>query len=233
MPSPYRILTFDVVGTLVDFERGILDCLHAQLPDAGISDGELLEAFARAEDVQQKARPDMPFAEMLDPVYRRMADDLRLPVTDEKAAALRASIPSWPTFPDSIEALSRLGANHRLVAMTNAGRWAAQQFATTLGDPFDDIVTVEDVGVNKPDPQFFAYCRGRQSVDGYVLSDYLHVAQSQYHDIGVAQALGFKTAWIERRGGDDSYGATPEPEHVATPDYHFATLAALADELDH
>ena len=104
--------------------------------------------------------------------------------------------------------------------------------ASTLGDPFDDVVTVEDVGVNKPDPHVFTFCRGRQSASGYVLSDFLHVAQSQYHDIGVAQDLGFKTAWIERRAVNASYGGTPAPKRVATPDYHFTTLAALADELE-
>ena len=234
MPSRYRILTFDVVGTLIDFERGILDCLHTQLAGVGhhVSDPQLLEAYARAEDVQQRLTPDMPFSEMLDPAYRRLAAELDLPVTDEIASSLRASIPTWPAFPDSVRALRRLGATHRLVALTNAGRWASRRMAETLGDPFDDIVTVEDVGVNKPDPQVFAYCRGRQSVHGYVLGDYLHVAQSQYHDIGVAQDLGFRTAWIERRAGDDSYGGTPEPVRVATPDHHHTTLAALAGELE-
>lgn len=234
MASPYRLLTFDVVGTLIDFEQGMLDCLHSLLEGVphGVSDQELLEAYARAEDVQQQLTPNMPFSEMLEPAYRKMAAELHLPITDEMATALRDSIPGWPAFPDSVAALERLGANHRLVALTNAGRWAAGHMARTLGDPFDDIVTVEDVGVNKPSPQVFAFCRGRQSVYGYVLSDFLHVAQSQYHDIGVAQDLGFKTAWIERRAGTASYGGTPEPKRVATPDYHFTTVAALADELD-
>ena len=141
----------------------------------------------------------------------RTAEELNLPCTDEIAASLRASIPSWPAFSDSIEALKRLGAHRRLVGLTNGGRWAAQQMAATLGEPFDDIVTVEDVGVNKPDPQVFAYCLGRQSVHGYQLADYLHVAQSQYHDIGVATKLGYKTAWIERRAGKPSFGGTPVP----------------------
>ncbi|WP_435771518.1 HAD-IA family hydrolase [Nocardioides sp. SYSU DS0651] len=234
MSSPYRILTFDVVGTLIDFERGILDCLHAQWRGVlgAVSDQELLEAYARAEDVQQRLTPEMPFSEMLEPASRRLAAELGLSITDEMAMALRASIPDWPAFPDSVAALERLGATHRLVALTNAGRWASRHMATTLGDPFDDIVTVEDVGLNKPDPQVFAFCRGRQSVSGYVLRDFLHVAQSQYHDIGVAQRLGLRTAWIERRAGSGSYGGTPTPERVATPDHHCRTLAELADELD-
>ena len=207
MASPYRILTFDVVGTLIDFEQGILDCLHSQLKRVPVSvdDQALLEAYARAEDVQQQLTPDMAFSEMLEPVYRRLAAELDLPITDEIATSLRASIPDWPAFPDSVAALERLGASHRLVALTNAGRWAARHMARTLGDPFDDIVTVEDVGVNKPDPQVFAFCLGRQSVSGYVRGDFLHVAQSQYHDIGVAQDLGFMTGWIERRAGTSYY----------------------------
>lgn len=234
MSSRYSILTFDVVGTLIDFERGILDCLHQQpgIARLGLADQELLESFARAEDVQQQLTPDLPFSEMLAPVYRRMADDLSLPGGGRVANSLRASIPAWPAFPDAVDALARLARDRRLVALTNAGRWATHEMAATLGDPFDDVVTVEDVGVNKPDPQVFAFCRGRQSVHGYELADYLHVAQSQYHDIGVAQRLGFKTAWIERRAGDSSYGATPRPASVATPAYHCATLAELADQLD-
>jgi putative hydrolase of the HAD superfamily len=235
MASPYRILTFDVVGTLIDFERGVLDCLHQQLDDATLrqhDDAELLLAFARAEAVQQELTPDSPFSEMLAPIYHRMAEELGLPDNDEIAGSLRASIPDWPAFDDSVAALKRLKVEHRLVAVTNAGRWAARHMAATLGDPFDDIVTVEDVGANKPSPQVFAYCRGRQSVHGYELADYLHVAQSQYHDIGVAHELGYQTAWIERRAGSGSYGATPTPTHVTTPDRHFTTLAALADDLD-
>ncbi|GAA4283651.1 HAD family hydrolase [Brevibacterium daeguense] len=235
MTSPYRILTFDVVGTLIDFEQGILDCLHAQLgteADHGIDDLRLLEAYARAEDVQQQLTPDMPFSEMLAPAYLRMADELGLPASEAVAGSLRAAIPDWPAFPDSVEALQRLGADHRLIALTNAGRWAARELAATLGEPFDDIVTVEDVGVNKPDPQVFAFCRGRQSVHGYELADFLHVAQSQYHDIGVAKRLGYRTAWVERRAGENSFGATPRPESVTAPDYHVTTLAELADLIE-
>ena len=62
----------------------------------GTNDQELLEAYARAEDIQQQLTPDMPFSEMLEPAYRRMADELDLPNTDEIATSLRASIPKWP-----------------------------------------------------------------------------------------------------------------------------------------
>jgi len=80
----------------------------------------------------------------------------------------------------------------------------------------------------KPDPVFFGFTRGRFSRDGYVLEDILHVAQSQYHDIGVAKQLGYSARWIERRKGLKGSGGTLEAKHTK-PDYHFATLAELAD----
>lgn len=229
----YRILTFDVVGTLIDFEAGILGYIAplARARGLELSDQAILQAFGQAEDETQARTPQLPFTQMLAPIYRSMARSIGLPDGSGEAEGLRDSIAHWPAFADSVAALARLGRTHRLVALTNADNWALGYMAQTLGDPFHDTITAEDVGVNKPDPQVFAYCRGRQSPHGFALGDYLHVAQSQYHDIGVARRLGYKVCWIERRRGQAGFGATPEPDTITVPDYHFATLAELADLL--
>jgi putative hydrolase of the HAD superfamily len=222
-----RILTFDVVGTLIDFETGILNSLRSVAGAGGVQDAEILESFARAEHIQAGLTPQMPFTQMLAPIYRRMADELGFAASEREADALRESIPQWPAFPDAPEALQVLGQHFRLVALTNADTWATEAMSATLGSPFDDAVCAEDVGVNKPDPRMFAYCQGRQSVHGYRRDSYLHVAQSQYHDIGVAHALGLRTCWIERRQGASGFGATPAPAAITTPDLHFTTLDEL------
>ena len=225
----YRWLSFDVVGTLIDFEAGIVDCVQGIAATAGVevSDQRVLECFAAAEDEQQQLTPQLPFTQMLDPVYHRMAAQLKLPTGLEARAALRASIPNWPAFPDAVDALAELGGRYRMVALTNADNWALAHMATTLGNPFHDTVTAEDVGLNKPDPQVFAYCAGRQSAHGYTRDDWLHVAQSQYHDIATAKRLGVTTCWIERRQGKVGFGATPSPAEVVEPDYHYSSLAGL------
>lgn len=226
------VLTFDVVGTCIDFESGISDAVATLARDSGrpIHDrGAVLEAFGRAEDRQQHRNPNMPFTQMLEPIYQDMAHELGLPKEGDCANALRASVPSWPAFPDAVDALLRLGTRFRLVALTNSDRWGLEQMAATLQHPFHDGVTAEDVGVNKPNPRVFDYCRGRQSAHGYVLADFMHVAQSQYHDIGVAKSLGYEVCWIERRKGDSGWGATPAPPEVTTPDHHLLSLGELAD----
>lgn len=161
-----------------------------------------------------------------------MAAELGLPTDDASRDGFRLSIPQWPAFPDSIEALARLAKHYRLVAMTNSDNWAFACFAETLGQPFHDKVTAEDVESCKPDPLFFGFARGHQFSHGLRLADYLHVAQSQYHDIGVAQSLGYRTCWIQRRMGREGFGASPQPKTVTVPDYHYSALVELADAAD-
>jgi putative hydrolase of the HAD superfamily len=230
----HKILTFDVVGTLIDFETGIVDYIRRIAERAGVcanDEGILLE-FAKAEAAEHERTPGLPFTNMLAPSYRTMAAKLGLPTGEAESEGLRLSIPRWPAFPDSIEAMKRLRQRFRLVAITNSDNWALGHFARTLEEPFDYKVTAEDVGTCKPDPQVFAYMRDRQSHLGFRTEDFLHVAQSQFHDIGVAKQLGYQVCWIERRRGKEGFGGSPAPMKVTSPDYHFSTLAELADAVD-
>src|SRR4051794_11931173 len=44
----FKVLTFDVVGTLIDFERGMLDYLRAVAPETAVSDDDFLTAYRKA-----------------------------------------------------------------------------------------------------------------------------------------------------------------------------------------
>ena len=66
---------------------------------------------------------------------------------------------------------------------------------------------------------------------GFKQANNLHVAQSQYHDIGISKQLGITTCWIERRHAQKGSGGTIESRHTK-PDYHFHTLAELADAVE-
>ncbi|MCW6512681.1 HAD-IA family hydrolase [Lichenifustis flavocetrariae] len=225
----FKLLTFDVVGTLIDFEKGVMDYLRRA---SGKTPAELSDAAIYKVYLVGRERNYLRSSQVFRDVYRHIAAELGFPNDDAHAEGFQTAVLQWPAFPDSAEALRRLRRHYRLVAMTNADRVALSCYAHTLGDPFDDTVCFDDTGVAKPDPTFFAYNRGRQSAFGYKHRDNLHVAQSQHHDIGIARQLGYKTCWIERRQGQEGWGGTPEPKVVTKPDYHFATLAQLADAVD-
>jgi putative hydrolase of the HAD superfamily len=227
--TDFKVLTFDVVGTLIDFERGVLASVRRLGGAAArdLTDDQIFEPYMRG----RAAFPGRSSHEMAS-VYLSLAKELGLPDDAHSAAAFQRDVLDWPAFPDSVAALKRLRKHFRLVAMTNADRVALSAYSHTLGDPFDDTVCCDETGVAKPDPQFFAYNRGRQAAFGYKFGEILHTAQSQYHDIGIATKLGYATCWIERRQGMKGFGATPAPEVVATPTFTFPTLAALADAVD-
>jgi putative hydrolase of the HAD superfamily len=223
----FSTLTFDVVGTLIDFETGILDWFKPTLGLHGVSktDEEILSTFAALENGYQRETPEKPFTEMLPLIYRDMASGWDIGPLEEDAESFRDSIRSWPPFPDTVEALEDLGLRYRLVAVTNADAWALEHMSANMGDPFQERVTCDEVGVNKPSPRVFEYVLDKLAPAGVEKKDILHTAQSQYHDIVPASELGFATIWIERRSGKGGFGATPRPEQIATPTFHAASMA--------
>lgn len=224
----FKVLTFDVVGTLIDFERGMLNYLRQAVPDAKVSDDAFLASYRYA----RKRAHVQPYPDDLEPVWHLIAPELGLPDTPALARGFRDSVREWPAFADAPAALQRLRRRFRLVTMTNAQGWALAHYAKTLGRPFDLALSCDDALCEKPDPRYFAYARGRiEGLWGWRQPDTLHVAQSQYHDIGVSMELGYATAWIERRHGLKDSGGTIESAHTK-PTYHFRTLAELADAVD-
>jgi putative hydrolase of the HAD superfamily len=224
--SAFRVMTFDVVGTLIDFEGGMLSYLRKSgAAPSDVSDAAILDAYRASRTAGKTLR----FPDDLERAYFDLVRDLGFKDSAALARGFRDCAEFWPAFPDSVEALKRLSTRYRLVAMTNAQRWALDHFARTLGNPFWDTVSVDDALCEKPDPNFFGFARGRISRSGFTRDQILHVAQSQYHDIGVAKALGYFTCWIERRKGLGGFGGTIAVEKLTTPDFHFSTLAELAD----
>jgi putative hydrolase of the HAD superfamily len=222
-----KVLSFDVVGTLIDFEGGMLNYIRAECGPAGAAIDA--EKFLEEYRITRADHKTFRYPDDLARGYHLIAKAMGLPDSQALADGFVQSVRNWPAFPDSVDALRRLAARYKLVAMTNAQRWALNWMEQTLGKPFYDTVTVDDALCEKPDPKFFAFTRGRLSRDGYLADDILHVAQSQYHDIGVARSLGYTVCWIERRKGQPGFGGTIAVETLTKPDYHFASLAELAD----
>ncbi|MGY5801523.1 HAD-IA family hydrolase [Rhizobium hainanense] len=222
----FKYLTFDVVGTLIDFEGGIKTCLAEIAAETGTSiDGE--EALRLYRQARYSEDADL-FPDDLSRVYMIIAPALGLPAEDRYARRLRDSVANWNAFDDSAAALAELGKTHRLVAMTNARRWALDHFEKKLGSPFFATFTADDTGTEKPDPAFFEQVFEFVAGKGASKNDILHVAQSQYHDIGISRKLGLTNCWIERRHAQNGYGGTIEPENFTQPDYHFTSMAAFA-----
>lgn len=224
----FEALTFDCYGTLIDWERGILEALAPLLSAHGAphpGDDALLERFA-AEESRVEAGPFLPYREVLREVVRHVGRGLGFEPTAEEAEAFAGSVGAWPPFPDTVEALRTLAGRYRLAVVSNVDDDLFAGSAARLGVVFDEVVTALQVRSYKPAPTHFHEALLRLDLTA---DRVLHVAQSLYHDVAPARALGFTCVWVNRRAGRSGGGATPpahaEP-HLEVPD--LATLARLA-----
>ena len=217
--TDYDALTFDCYGTLIDWGSGIVNHLQPVLleRDAHVIDDFILEFFAEAEPAIQT--DGMLYADVLREVLRRLGSRLGFTPTDEVLDTFAASVADWPPFEDTVATLGRLGERFDLVVVSNVDNALFAGSTERLGVPFKHVVTAEDVGAYKPDRRMFD--RARE-----VLGDarVLHVAQSVYHDIAPATALGLPTVWIRR-----ARNAARAVD--ATPTWTFDSLAEFADAL--
>lgn len=226
--SDFRVLTFDCYGTLIDWEGGI----HAALaPLLARGDGRMgrdaaLEAFARLEAEQEAATPTMIYSDLLAEVHRRLAREWGLPAEEADHRRFGASVPDWPAFPDSAEALAYLKRHFSLVILSNVDRTSFAGSNRRLGVVFDAICTAQDIGSYKPADRNFDYMLEHLSALGHASHQVLHTAQSLFHDHVPAKRAGLATAWIDRRHDQGGWGATPPAE--ARYDFRFTSLAAMA-----
>ena len=223
--SRFTWLTFDCYGTLIDWERGILDALQPIFAATGrkLSADGILELYAAIE-AREEARPYRPYREILETIVRRMAARLVIPLHDQQATVLADTIGDWPPFPDTVQSLQRLKTRFKLAVISNVDDDLFAGTCRLLGDPFDAVITAQQARSYKPSPNNFHLALERLGVP---VEQVLHCAQSLYHDVAPARALGFATMWVDRRAGRHGGGATPNS--AAQPDLRVESMEELAN----
>jgi len=231
---PFRgieALTFDCYGTLIDWEQGLVEALAPWLERTGgaVDRDLLLELYGAAESAEEHAHPGRLYTRILDGVIRRVGAELGRDVRDEEAARFAASVPDWPAFDDTPAALAYLKQHFQLAILSNIDHASFAGSRARLGVNFDVVVTAEDVGAYKPEHAGFERLFAELARLGVERGSILHVAQSLYHDIEPANAIGLACVWVNRRHGREGRGATPAPVGEPSPTATVPDLAALVD----
>ena len=232
--ADFSVLTFDCYGTLIDWEAGIWDALQPLLmenPGHDVTRIAALAAFADGESAQQVETPGVLYPGILTEVHRTIAARFDLRTETALDEAFGASVPHWPAFPDTADALRRLKARYKLAILSNVDRAGIAASNRKLGVAFDGIYTAQDIGSYKPEPRNFAYMIERLAGLGLGAGEILHTAQSLHHDHVPARAAGLANAWIDRQGlsGGGDWGATAPVADLPEFDFIFPTLGAMAD----
>jgi 2-haloacid dehalogenase len=228
--SDFDALSFDCYGTLIDWEAGITAVLRPWAGAHGldVDDEQLLEVFGRCESAAEAASPAALYPRILAETMTAMGRELGIDVSREDASRLGRSVPDWPAFPDSRDALARLKQRYRLIILSNVDRASFAGSNRRLGVTFDEVITAQDIGSYKPSPRNFDALLTRCAELGIGDGTLLHVAQSLFHDHVPAKAIGLPTVWIDRRAGRAGGGATKRPAVDVQPDWVFSSMGEFA-----
>ena len=199
-----RWVTFDCFGTLVDWHSGFAAVLREIAPDRV---ADLVRAYHRLEQQVELERPHRLYRDVLELALRRAAGDVGLQLTDAQATALPGNWGALPVFPDVEPELAALrAAGYRLAVLTNCDNDLFAQTQKSFRQPFDLVVTAEDVKDYKPSLSHF---RRFFRLSGVERDNWVHVGCSFFHDIGPAKEFGVRRIWIDRDGtGEDPGLAT-------------------------
>ena len=222
--SDYDILSFDCYGTLVDWECAITSTLQSILlsHDAHWNDAVLLEHFADLEPAEQAHGGS--YREVLRRVLMQFGTRLGFVPTESQLVLFEECIARAKPFSDTVTALEKLAQSFQLAVISNTDDDLFALTAPNLVVSFDYVITAEQVGEYKPNLAVFEHALKEFSCSK---SRILHVAQSLFHDVAPARALGIATAWIDRTRGQPGAAASSEAE----PNWSFPTLAELASTM--
>ncbi len=232
--SNYKVLTFDCYGTLIDWESGIWDAFQPLLMAnrcCEVTRDRALTTFAKLEGKQESETPDMLYPELLTNVHRLFATQFDMQSNSQLDTTFGNSLPLWPAFPDTADALRFLKTHFRLVILSNVDRDGFAASNRKLGVEFDAIYTAEDIGSYKPAAANFEYLLDSLKKNFEIeKDDILHTAQSVFHDNVPARAIGLANAWIDRQRLSESgnWGATAEVDEEPEFDFRFFSMNEMA-----
>jgi len=228
--TDFKALTFDCYGTLIDWESGIVDALKplAARADRELARDDILAAHARYESAHQAQTQWRPYRDILATVYKRLAEEWGVAVTYAECEAYGRSIADWPAFADSADALAHLKGHYKLIILSNVDNASFEHSRARLGVEFDAVYTAEDIGKYKPALCSFDYLFDCLPALGIGKDDFLHVAESLFHDHAVTNRLGIASCWINRRHDREGFGAALAPGEMPGYTFRFNSMADFA-----
>jgi 2-haloacid dehalogenase len=220
-----EVLVFDVLGTLVDEPRGLRAAIREAVPtcDAAAADDLLAVWQQHCELEQRRIRQGFGAyanTETIDAEAARLVAG-RAGLSDPAAIARLATagrrLPPWP---DSVAGLEQLAQRFPLIGLSDAGRTALLHLNAHAGLRWHQALSAEAVRAYKPAPEVY-----RLAVDaaGCPPERVLMVAAHAW-DLRGAQAVGMRTAYVERPVGDP-------PTSTDAFDWRFDELDRLVSSL--
>jgi len=196
LPKDVKWVTFDVYGTLIDWETGAYDAFVAEAARDGFTiDRD--ELIARFHEIQQKIQSGSYelYAEVLRRTAVQIAKELAWPLEPSRAGFLPDSVQRWAPFKETNAQLERFKKKFDIGLLSNVDDKLLGQTRRHFRSDFDLVVTAQQVRSYKPDPAHFNECARR--IGGK--KHWVHIAASYYHDVEPCAKLKIPVIWVNRK----------------------------------
>ena len=220
------VIVFDILGTMVDELSGTRRGFPALLPDIDAArTSELLEVWHRHVDEQQQEvlagrRPHASSTVIDLEAATRVAAEADISDADA-IRSLAASGQRLEPWPDSVPALDRIASHFPVVGLSNASHSALTRISAHAGLRWHQVLSAEEARSYKPHPDVY-----RLAITNAGCSpDRLLMVDAHAWDLRGAQAVGMRSAYVERPVGDP-------PSAMDSFDLHATSLDDLATSLN-
>jgi len=219
----YRVLSFDVYGTLVNTPpinakvfRSILDATKSSHVDA-----QPFYQFWEQRNIANYVKPYVSYKEICKSSLQEAFKHFGIQHGDaDLISHYFSAFKEMQLYQDVQSTLNALRGKYRIAAVSNIDDDLF--YATPLTIDFDLICTAERARGYKPDGTLFRYLLTHA---GAPTHEILHSGQSQFTDLVGAKPLGLTVAWINRR----NLSLSP---NVPRPDHILSDVASLTRILD-
>jgi 2-haloacid dehalogenase len=190
-------VTADCYGTLIDWEKGIVDAFNAEAAEDGftVDEGKLLERFFPIQAEIMAGSYEL-YAEVLRRTAVQVAEELGWQLEPARAQFLPDSVPSWQPFREANAAMDRLGKRYDVGIVSNIDDKLLGLSRRHLRTELDIVVTAQQVRSYKPDPAHFKEAARRMGGK----KGWVHIASSYETDVAPLLKMNVPVIWVNRHG---------------------------------
>jgi len=211
LPKDITFVTFDVYGTLIDWDEGAYQAFKKEADKDGftISKDELVPLFHSVQRDVMGGSYEL-YAEVLRRTAVQIAKELGWPLEPSRSGFLPDSVMRWRPFKETVPALKQVAKKKSVGLISNIDDKLLGQTRRHLGLDFDLVVTAQQVRSYKPDPAHFKECERR--VGGK--KGWVHIGSSYHHDVEPCLKAKVPVIWVNRSGEALEPGAKKPTEEV-------------------
>jgi 2-haloacid dehalogenase len=213
IPKQVTFVTFDVYGTLIDWETGANDAFQKEADRDGftIERDELIPLFHEVQKQIQAGSYEL-YAEVLRRTAVQIAKELSWPLEPSRSGFLPDSVQRWPPFKETNPVLQKIGKKYKIGLISNIDDKLLGQTRRHMPPDFDLVVTAQQVRSYKPDPAHFTECERR--IGGK--KGWVHVTSSYYYDVEPCLKKKIPVIWVNRNKQELEAGQKKPDAEVAT-----------------